>query len=158
MFSRRIAALLLCLPLAGSAADTLAGRVVEDHSGNPVAPAEVRIATGGVAGGARRIHSRPSDRRRAARRLRRSARLFRTGRTAPPVQVAYPDAQSLFTLGGLRPGRYRIAAQKAGEASRARRVPELARLVEIQMPGGAPTDLDPPAPPGEKKPCDCGRS
>jgi hypothetical protein len=66
------------------------------------------------------------------------------------VQVAYPDADSRFAFGGLRPGLYRIAARPASEASRARWLPDLARMFEIEVSGGAPTEMDLPAPEPDK--------
>jgi hypothetical protein len=64
-----------------------------------------------------------------------------------PVQVAFPDAEGRFGFGGLRPGPYRIAAQPSGEASKARWVADRARMVEIRIAAGVPTELELPAPP-----------
>ncbi|MCX6632043.1 MAG: carboxypeptidase-like regulatory domain-containing protein [Candidatus Solibacter sp.] len=66
--------------------------------------------------------------------------------SAQAVQVVFPDAGGKFTFGGLRPGRYRIVAQAAGEASKARWVTDPARMIEIQIVAGAPTELELPAP------------
>jgi protocatechuate 3,4-dioxygenase beta subunit len=66
--------------------------------------------------------------------------------SAQPVQVVFPDAGGKFTFGGLRPGRYRIAIQPAGEASQARWVTDAARMIEIQIVAGAPTEMELPAP------------
>ncbi|MBZ5618260.1 MAG: carboxypeptidase regulatory-like domain-containing protein [Acidobacteriia bacterium] len=66
---------------------------------------------------------------------------------AQPVQVAFPDADGRFVFGSLRPGAYRLTAQPAGEASKARWVSERARMIEIQIAAGAPTDMELPAPP-----------
>jgi hypothetical protein len=63
-----------------------------------------------------------------------------------PVQAVYPDAGFRFVVTGLRPGRYRIGAQPAAGATRARWAADLARMIEIDLPGGAPTDIDLPAP------------
>ena len=61
------------------------------------------------------------------------------------LQIAYPDAGSRFGFPGLRPARYRIAAQWAAD-DKARWIPDLGRMVEIEVPGGAPTDVEIPAP------------
>jgi hypothetical protein len=65
--------------------------------------------------------------------------------SAQPVQVAFPDAGGKFAFGGLRPGRYRIVTQPAGEASKARWVTDAARMIEIQIVAGAPTEMELPA-------------
>jgi hypothetical protein len=67
-----------------------------------------------------------------------------------PVQSAYLEPGSQFSFAGLRPGRYRIGAQPAG-APRARWVADSGRMMEIDLPGGAPTDIDLPAPAGEAR-------
>lgn len=59
-----------------------------------------------------------------------------------PAQLAFPDEQGRFAFEGLRPGRYRITAQPA--AAKARWVADVTKMVEIDVPGGAPTDLDLP--------------
>jgi hypothetical protein len=61
-----------------------------------------------------------------------------------PAQLAFADEQGHFGFDGLRPGRYRIAAQPAAEASRARWVADVMHMVGIDVPGGVPTDLDLP--------------
>ena len=58
------------------------------------------------------------------------------------TQVAYPDAESHFTFSGLRPGRYRIAAQRIGDTPQARWIPDLWRMSEIEVAGGSPTDVE----------------
>lgn len=58
------------------------------------------------------------------------------------AQVAYPDAESHFSFTGLRPGRYRIAAQRIGDTPQARWIPDLWRMSEIELPGGSPTDVE----------------
>jgi protocatechuate 3,4-dioxygenase beta subunit len=66
--------------------------------------------------------------------------------SAQPVQVVFPDAAGKFTFGALRPGRYRIVIQPAGEASQARWVTDPASMIEIQIVAGAPTEMELPAP------------
>jgi protocatechuate 3,4-dioxygenase beta subunit len=68
---------------------------------------------------------------------------------AQAVQVVFPDAEGRFGFGGLRPGAYRIAAQLAGEASRARWITDRARMIEIRIAAGGPTELELPAPPAK---------
>jgi 5-hydroxyisourate hydrolase-like protein (transthyretin family) len=71
---------------------------------------------------------------------------------APAVQAAYPDAESRFAFGNLRPGRYRIGAQPAAEAAKAPWVAGWANMIELDLPGGVPTDIDLPAPVARKNP------
>jgi len=59
-----------------------------------------------------------------------------------PVQVVIPSSDGSFAFGGLRPGSYRIGAQAGG----ARWVRDAGRTIEIQIAGGAPTEMDLPAP------------
>jgi hypothetical protein len=66
--------------------------------------------------------------------------------SAQSLQVVFPDAGGKFTFGGLRPGRYRIVTQPAGEASKARWVTDATRMIEIQIVAGAPTEMELPAP------------
>ena len=60
------------------------------------------------------------------------------------AQLAFPDEQGRFEFAGLRPGRYRIAAQLAAGAAKARWVADVARMIEIDVPGGTPTELELP--------------
>jgi hypothetical protein len=66
--------------------------------------------------------------------------------SAQPLQVVFPDGEGKFTFGGLRPGRYRIVTQPGGEASKARWVTDPARMIEIQILAGAPTEMELPVP------------
>jgi hypothetical protein len=61
----------------------------------------------------------------------------------PPLQVAFPGEDARFTFTGLRPGDYRIAAQPAAHSA-TRWVADLSRMFEIEVPAGAPTDVDLP--------------
>jgi hypothetical protein len=64
-----------------------------------------------------------------------------------PLQIALPDAEGRFTFAALPPGQYRIAVQRTSDSPKARWVAELGRILEVEIPGGAPTDLQLPAPP-----------
>jgi Carboxypeptidase regulatory-like domain len=60
-----------------------------------------------------------------------------------PAQLAFPDEQGRFEFAGLRPGRYRIAAQATG-AAKARWVADVAHMIVLDVPGGVPTELELP--------------
>ena len=62
-----------------------------------------------------------------------------------PLQIVFPDSSGRFVFGGLRPGLYRIATQIAGEAS-GRWITDPKRMIEFQIPAGAPTEIELPAP------------
>jgi len=66
------------------------------------------------------------------------------------IQIAFPDAESRFQFAGLRSGRYRIAARPVEE--RARWSADPGQMFEIDVPGGAPTELEIPAPPAKDNP------
>jgi hypothetical protein len=61
------------------------------------------------------------------------------------TRLAFPDAKGQFAFDGLRPGRYRIAAQSASEA-KARWVADVARMKDIEVKGGAPMEIELPVP------------
>ncbi len=65
----------------------------------------------------------------------------------PQVQVVFPDGDGRFGFAGLRPGVYRIGAQPSGEGSKARWVADRARMIEIRIAAGGPTEMELPAPP-----------
>jgi hypothetical protein len=65
------------------------------------------------------------------------------------VQAAFPDAEARFTFNALRPGRYHLAAQPAS-GPKARWISDPARMVEIEVPGGSPTELELPVPPAKE--------
>ena len=60
------------------------------------------------------------------------------------ARLAFPDTEGRFEFGGLRPGRYRIAAQLASGSAKARWVSDIAHMIEIDVPGGVPTELELP--------------
>lgn len=60
------------------------------------------------------------------------------------LQLGYPDDKGRFEFAGLRPGRYRIAAQPAAGPARLRWVADIAHMMEIEVPGGTPTDVELP--------------
>jgi hypothetical protein len=61
------------------------------------------------------------------------------GGTSGPVQLAFPDQKARFHFAGLRPGRYWLAVHsRAGN--------ELDTLTEWNIPAGASTNLEIPAP------------
>jgi hypothetical protein len=59
------------------------------------------------------------------------------------IQAAFPDAEGRFSFPGLRPGGYRIAAQPVTEPG-TRWIADLASMIEIEIRGGSPTDLELP--------------
>ena len=62
--------------------------------------------------------------------------------SAQPLQVVFADAAGRFSFGGLRPGPYRLAVQSGAE----RWVQDPKRMIELQVPAGAPTEIELPAP------------
>jgi hypothetical protein len=61
-----------------------------------------------------------------------------------PAQLAFPDEQGRFEFAALRPGRYRIATQLAAGTAKTRWVADIAHMVEIDVPGGVPTEVELP--------------
>jgi len=66
------------------------------------------------------------------------------GDKSAAAQLAFPDEQGRFEFAGLRPGRYRIAAQLAAGGPKARWLGDVAQTIEIDVPGGAPTEIELP--------------
>jgi len=62
----------------------------------------------------------------------------------PSVQLAMPDADGKFTFGGLRPGRYKLAAQPAGAGGVAARWVAGTGMLEVQVAAGVPTTVELP--------------
>jgi hypothetical protein len=113
-----------------------AGVPVVDLSGETAGPATVQLAT---AGSIRGVLSAGSA--RAADFV-----VVLLDAAGAQTQLAFADAEGRFRFEGLAPGRYRIAA------SRGRWVGDLSHMVEIEIPGGAPTDVELPVipPTGER--------
>jgi hypothetical protein len=65
------------------------------------------------------------------------------------VQVAHPDSESRFSFASLPPGRYRLATQLRSETSQARWLSEPERMVEVEVHGGKPADVNLNAPPSK---------
>jgi hypothetical protein len=115
---------------------------VADLSGGAAGPVAVELA---AAGGIRGVlHPVPEG---AAGYV--VVLLESTASSASSARVARVDAQGRFVIDGLRPGRYRIAAQPAADAPKARWVGDMTRMVEIEIRGGSPTDLELPAAPAK---------
>ncbi len=57
-----------------------------------------------------------------------------------------PDDSGRFQFSGLVPGRYRFAVQSLTDTRRDRWLPAGRFSIEVEVPGGAPTDLELPAP------------
>jgi hypothetical protein len=119
--------------------------VVDLSKPAPPAPIAVTVATAGgirgrlIAGGAQAAPSPGS-----AAPMDFAVILLPPEEAGNPqaVQIAFPDAERRFAFATLPPGRYRIGAQPAAEAAKARWVPDLNRMAEIDVAGGAPTDLE----------------
>ncbi len=60
------------------------------------------------------------------------------------VEMAFPDGEGKFTFGGLRPGKYRLAAQLVSAGPAARWVSRADQMLEIQVTAGAPTEVELP--------------
>jgi hypothetical protein len=64
-----------------------------------------------------------------------------------PVQIALPDAESKFGFAALPPGRYRAAVRRTTDD---RWVTDTTQMIELDVAGGAPTDVELPAPAARK--------
>jgi hypothetical protein len=58
------------------------------------------------------------------------------------AQIAFPNEEGSFKFDGLRPGRYRIAAPPAAEKSSRRWIADVAHMLEVNVPGGKPLDVE----------------
>ena len=63
-----------------------------------------------------------------------------------PLQAVFADGAGRFAFTGLRPGRYRVSIQPAAGGVAARWLNPAARMIEIEIPGGSPTEIELPAP------------
>ena len=62
------------------------------------------------------------------------------------LQAVFADAGGSFAFAGLRPGHYRVGVQPAGGSAKARWLNAAARMIEIEIAGGSPTEIELPAP------------
>jgi hypothetical protein len=111
---------------------------VADLSGEAPGPVAIELASAGSIHGV--LRGAPADTARYAVVLLESG-----SDAASQSRLAFPDERSRFAYEGLRPGRYRIAAQLAAEP-KSRWVADISRMVEIEVVGGSPTSLDLPIP------------
>jgi hypothetical protein len=123
-----------------SAADT----VVDLTGGSPSVPVEVSVVSAGS------IHGRLAG---AARAVDFVIMLFGAyaGRDEEPFRIAYPDDKLSFTFDGLPPGRYRVAARRAEAA---RWVADGGSSAEVEVAGGAPTQVELRAPSSDSEPAE----
>lgn len=110
---------------------------VVDLSSEVTGPVPIELASAGSILGLLRGAAQPSD--YAVVLLEDSAA------TGAQTRLAFPDSHARFSFESLRPGRYRIAVQLASEP-KSRWVGDLSRMIEIDIPGGAPTSLELPVP------------
>jgi hypothetical protein len=111
---------------------------VVDLGGETPAPVALEIASAGsIRGTLRSGEAKPTD--------YTVVMLESDAQPTSEARIASPTADGRFAFDSLKPGRYRIAAQPNGP--RARWVSDVSRMIEIDIPGGSPTDLDLPAPP-----------
>ncbi|MCX6624844.1 MAG: carboxypeptidase-like regulatory domain-containing protein, partial [Acidobacteria bacterium] len=68
------------------------------------------------------------------------------------TQLTVPDPAGRFEFANLRPGTYRIGVQPLAERPKSNWLPAARFLIEVEVPGGAPTDLELPAPNAEGDP------
>lgn len=111
---------------------------VVDLSGETQGVVAVQIAAAGSVRGVLRGAARPMD--------YTVVLLEPDSSTAAQARLATPDAGGKFTFDGLRPGRWRIAARPTAGESKARWVADLSRMIEVQIAGGTPTEIELPAP------------
>jgi beta-lactamase regulating signal transducer with metallopeptidase domain len=110
-------------------------RPVADLSGGNPGPVAVELAAAGSIRGS----LRPVPERAAGYLV---VLLESTG--SETARLAHVDSQGHFLINGLRPGRYRISAQSPQDAPKARWVGDVTRMIEIEIRGGSPTDLELP--------------
>jgi hypothetical protein len=137
---RVLALLAVTLPAMAQEID---GRVLEDTSGEPLVNAELRFHRAGmrelvadlVTERDGRFHTSGSIRGtlRGAANARDFAVVLLDAEAADSTaaQVAFVDEVRRFEFVALRPGQYRIAAQLAAGAAKARSVADVANMIEI---------------------------
>jgi Carboxypeptidase regulatory-like domain len=119
-----------------------AGQTVDLSGGADSKPVEIPVAPAGE------IRGRLTGATSAAQYAVVLLRAGQDGDNA--LRVSFADGEGRFGFAGLHPGSYRIAARLA--TKEARWIPDLARMIEISVPGGAPTDVELPVPKLEKRP------
>jgi hypothetical protein len=62
------------------------------------------------------------------------------------LQAVFTDREGRFTFASMRPGRYRVGIQLSAGGAKARWLNSAARMIEIEIAGGAPTEIELPAP------------
>lgn len=62
------------------------------------------------------------------------------------LQAVFADGEGRFAFGNLRPGRYRVGIQLSAGGAKARWLNTAARMIEIEIAAGAPTEIELPAP------------
>jgi hypothetical protein len=62
------------------------------------------------------------------------------------LQAVFADREGRFAFGNLRPGRYRLGIQLSAGGAKARWLNAAARMIEIEIAAGAPTEIELPAP------------
>ena len=103
---------------------------VVDLSGDVAKPVAVELAAAGSIRGLLKSESAPAT--------DFAVTLLEAGSTdGAQAQLAFPDRDGRFAFEGLRPGRYRMAARRAGA--------DVSHTVEVDVPSGAPTIVELPA-------------
>jgi hypothetical protein len=103
---------------------------VVDLSGDVAKPVAVELAAAASIRGLLKSESAPAT--------DFAVTLLEAGSTdGAQAQLAFPDRDGRFAFEGLRPGRYRMAARRAGA--------DVSHTVEVDVPSGAPIIVELPA-------------
>ena len=106
---------------------------VLDLSGSDPGPVEITVSAAGSVRGKLNTSGRPSSDFAIV--------LMPVGRADEGSKVSVPDAESHFAFVNLRPGKYRIGAYVAAE-----KMPAANTMLEFEVRGGAPVEMDLAAP------------